>query len=582
METDSRVQLENELDHLTEDTVENWMERCFESCDPRYDSDWLNGMFELALMQFPDSFEVRTACSRAAVLDAQRLANQGEAKEAIRKLESLLEADPYCTEAFELLEELTLAMSGAGLKKPSPEELAAMAVPVVVEPVPAPPVEPVVEVEPDGPDNSLELLLGDDDLFGDVDLGVDLELPEDEIVLLEAESLEAEPLEEELQFPVASADAEQEVLQAPIAPVLESAAVLEAPEMEAIDPEITEQMKTQALVASEIELGAETSASLTPEPVPSPIVDPVAEIVVVPVAPVSLDVVAPVVSAEVPVSLGSAAIGADSLASAEPEDDWDEPFRYPRRAPQSHASRAYLDSVLGLLMQMEANGRPDAALRLLIDHREDLALELDWEGLVERTVRNSCQRLVSGGEGASALQLARWAAKHLPGSGEISELVDNLAEEFSGSNAKVLPKVVADSVFDIGVASVPAGSHSAFWERLKSAPTDVNLLVEIRNHFLGASKPDQEGFLHLFRTAAVEFPEHHGHVTNLGWAYLQAGPPALALIHTQRALRLESGERAHQLLVEIYGRLEQPQLQEAAKARLLELFPNSTVGSGVG
>ena len=43
MTADIRMGLENELDQLDESGVESWLARCFEACDPRYDSDWLNG-----------------------------------------------------------------------------------------------------------------------------------------------------------------------------------------------------------------------------------------------------------------------------------------------------------------------------------------------------------------------------------------------------------------------------------------------------------------------------------------------------------------------------------------------------------
>ena len=94
MTADIRMGRENELDQLDESGVESWLARCFEACDPRYDSDWLNGIFELALMQFPDNYEVRAAASRAATMEAQRLYDEGETGEAVSRLERLLESDP--------------------------------------------------------------------------------------------------------------------------------------------------------------------------------------------------------------------------------------------------------------------------------------------------------------------------------------------------------------------------------------------------------------------------------------------------------------------------------------------------------
>lgn len=181
--------LENELDQLDESGVESWLARCFEACDPRYDSDWLNGIFELALMQFPDNYEVRAAASRAATMEAQRLYDEGETGEAVSRLERLLESDPYCTEAFELLERF-MANAGdapdasaepvAPAPVPEPAPVIAVAPPVVT----APALEPVTQSAPVAtldplPEHQEDELLSflDDDLMIGLDNVVPHELP---------------------------------------------------------------------------------------------------------------------------------------------------------------------------------------------------------------------------------------------------------------------------------------------------------------------------------------------------------------------------------------------------------------------
>ena len=104
MEIDHRIELENELEELEDSQLEDWIARCFASCDPRYDADWLSSIFELAQLHFPDHYEVRSACSQAGILEAKRLEEEGDHAEAVSRLERLLDSDPYCAEALELLE----------------------------------------------------------------------------------------------------------------------------------------------------------------------------------------------------------------------------------------------------------------------------------------------------------------------------------------------------------------------------------------------------------------------------------------------------------------------------------------------
>ncbi|ODT61802.1 hypothetical protein ABS71_16700 [bacterium SCN 62-11] len=234
--------LENELDQLDESGVESWLARCFEACDPRYDSDWLNGIFELALMQFPDNYEVRAAASRAATMEAQRLYDEGDTTEAVSRLERLLESDPYCTEAFELLERFMATSSGDVPDAPSVEPVAPSAEPVAATSVTpaatAAAVEPVtlsagvatLEPLPDHNDDELLSFL-DDDLMIGLDDVVQPELPpSDEAVAVAPEVVEvAAPVDFDSAEPVALPDPAAPEPAASAEPVAAAVPALEAP-----------------------------------------------------------------------------------------------------------------------------------------------------------------------------------------------------------------------------------------------------------------------------------------------------------------------------------------------------------------
>jgi tetratricopeptide (TPR) repeat protein len=405
--TDIRVQLENELDTLQEENVESWIQRCFESCDPRYDSDWLSGMLELAHMQFPDHYEVRAACSRAIVLEARRLAGEGDKKEAMRRLEQLLEADPYCTEGFEFLEELS--------KPPSAE------VPPVEAPALAPESVPAV-------------------------------LPE-----------------------ILNSSDEELVATPPAVP--EPAAAPAPPEASAPSP-----------------------ATHNPEP----------------------------------------AVNAPALP-------WDELWKLPRPLPEGTPDTQYLQVVLSLAEKMRALGRPDAALRILVDHRQDLDKTDSWSDHIKSTLLAWVNKLASSQHGAQAAQVCDWGSRIVPASPEIQELAADLTKRF-------------------GLPKAPASANDEWRSRLEATPADAALLDEIQR----AHQSDVDGLLMLFRQVAVENPEDSRHILNLGWAYLKAGTAVLALVHTQRALKLSPTRRAYQILADTYEKLGQRQLQEAALRSLQE------------
>ncbi|CAN0448662.1 unnamed protein product, partial [Phaeothamnion confervicola] len=102
--------------------------------------------------------------------------------------------------------------------------------------------------------------------------------------------------------------------------------------------------------------------------------------------------------------------------------------------------------------------------------------------------------------------------------------------------------------------------------KLQANPVDAGLLEQIG----GAYANDSDGLLMLFRQVAVENPEDSRHILNLGWAYLKGGTAVLALVHTQRALKLSPTRRGYQILADIYDKLGQKPLQEAALRSLQE------------
>jgi hypothetical protein len=622
METDNRIQLENELDSLTEATVENWMERCFEYCDPRYDTDWLNGMLELAQMQFPDNYEVRSACSRAAVLDAQRLANDGDSKEAIRKLEQLLELDPYCTEGFELLEQLSKAPSGES----QPAVAAAPIVAAPVEPTPA----PVVVAAAPSADPTLSLLDEDDsfldaalpeitesddflNMFEDDELFAHIEIEED--LASSPEQVVSSP-SNEVVSPVVSDSIEN------TAASLEPVAAAEEPAIPAWltsedEPEISEiaPIETQSDSPSVEPPSVETHSSAETEPVsaePAPAVEePILAVVEIP-APAeipeislpevaSLEVVeeeaprvvvapqveeppvaAPAISeppvvAQVDVPVISvpqvapqptihytapAANPPSATTTRSSVGGWDEFFLYPRRQPPISDSPQYLAAVISLVQQMLSQSRPDSALRLLVDHREELAQRSEWAEWVSQAVTTCCRNLENEGKGSSALLTATWGAKQLPQATELTALQSRLQGSYS------MP-----SLPTVGFGPSQSSRLTHWFEQLRANPSDQQMLMDIFQE-LG---DNLEQFLQLFRSLAVEMPENADQVLNLGWAYLQVGPPALALVHIQRGLRLQSSLRGQQLLVDVYAKLGQEPLRQSALQRLHELYPQTGV-----
>lgn len=175
-------------------------------------------------------------------------------------------------------------------------------------------------------------------------------------------------------------------------------------------------------------------------------------------------------------------------------------------------------------------------------------------------VTTCCRNLEGEGKGSSALLTAAWGAKQLPQAAELIALQSRLQASYS------MP-----SLPTLGFGAGQSSRMTDWLEQLRANPSSAQLLADVHAE-LG---DNLEQFLQLFRSLAVEMPDNADQVLNLGWAYLQVGPPALALVHIQRALRIQISQRGQQLLIEVYAKLGQEPLKESAIQRLHELYPQS-------
>ncbi|MBX3168701.1 MAG: hypothetical protein KF760_14900 [Candidatus Eremiobacteraeota bacterium] len=510
--------LENELDQLDESGVESWLARCFEACDPRYDSDWLNGIFELALMQFPDNYEVRAAASRAATMEAQRLYDEGDTGEAVSRLERLLESDPYCTEAFELLERF-MATGSDVPEAPTPE-------PVAPAPEPTPPTitlaptaaaaepvaqsSPVATLEPMPEHHDDELLsFLDDDLMVGLENVVQPDLPPRE------EPVAVPPAAVEAASP-APADATQPVaLQDPAAPV--------APTPE---PVLAPDTPTAILPIPD------TSKWLPPLAPPQPITPP-------PPAPEPAPVAAAApVAAPAPVRgtgfdwRSVVGLPAHSQSGLEPQLEAILP-NLAERFSQVGNFRSLVMLLTDLFQRDPSHQGVGATLNSVLS---------DWSAQLEKQ-----------GRGPEAGQVAAWSLQLL---GARADWAQPLLQRFP-AQAPGLP--------DLGSLNGP------------SAPSWMNWVGPLRDdpaRFQDAAQAlggDHQGLQSLFRHLAVQHPDHPDHVLNLGWAYAQTGQPALAMVHTQRSLQLRQQPRAFQLLQKIYTDLGQTEMAQRVAQQLAQL-----------
>lgn len=511
MTADIRMSLENELDQLDETGVESWLARCFEACDPRYDSDWLNGIFELALMQFPENYEVRAAASRAATMEAQRLYDEGDTGEAVSRLERLLESDPYCTEAFELLERF---MGNAGEVPAAPAAEPTPPPPVVLAPPPvaavAPAVEPVAQASavatleplPEHHDDELLSFL-DDDLMIGLDDVVKPDLPpSNDPVLVPPEAVEiAAPAPVDTSLPVAVPD--------PAAPP----PVAETPSAEPVP--------------------APVAAPIEPAPAPPPVVA---------VAP-------PVVASAPPTAPPPAApIEAPSRTAA---FDWRSVVGLPAH---SQALEPQLEAILPNLAERFSQVGNYRSLAILLT---DL-FQRDPSHQAIATTLNSVlsdwsAHLEKQGRGSEAGQVAAWSQQLLGGRAQWA--------------APVIQRFPAQppSLPDLGTFSGPTAPSWMNW--VAPLRDDPARFQDAAQGLAG----DHQGIQSLFRHLAVQHPDHPDHVLNLGWAYSHTGQHALAMVHTQRSLQLRQNPRAFQLLQKIYTDLGQTEMAQRVAQQLAQL-----------
>lgn len=581
MTADIRMALENELDQLQESGVESWLSRCFDACDPRYDSDWLNGIFELALMQFPDNYEVRAAASKAATMEAQRLFDEGDKQEAVGRLERLLESDPYCTEAFELLEKFmgggeatTEDVEGPVATAPEPVELPDDLEPVdddllsflnedlvggldksvAVEP-------PTAAAEPAEP-SALEGLLDSDELLLSLDdhQALQPDLPP----VAEAAPVASEPApvagEQATVAPEPAPVAPEPVPSAPLSPVALTAALeSDLPEAE---PELRPELHAEPeqagqaspppatpAVAATPEAAAATVAPLPPVPAavaaepPRPAAPPV----------VSFAPSAPAAEAPAPPSAPPRVATIAAPARREGSFDWRSVVSLP--AHNGSQLEPQLEALLPSLTERFTQvGNYRSLVLLLSDLFNRDPQHTGVRSSLNSVLRDWAQQLEAQGRGAEAGQVAAWSRGLL---GAQAAWSDDLVSRFPAS----LPSL--PDLHGLGGSSTPA--WMSWVQTLRDDPSRYNEAGQ-------ALAGDPSGLQSLFRHLAVNHPNDPDHVLNLGWAYSQCGQHALGMVHTQRSLQLRPGTRGFTLLQKIYTDLGQPDMaqrvaQQASQTR---------------
>lgn len=509
MSADVRMELEEELDRLDDSRVESWVQRCFEACDPRYDSDWLNGMFELALMTLPDNYEIRSAASRAATMDAQRLYEEGETAEAISRLEKLLEADPYCTEAFEMLERFMAGTSSAA--------------PAVAAPAPSPAEAPTIE-EP-----------------APIALGVDLP-DDDEISFLDGDNLlDLTPsLEPELPAAFPSGSAEPVAVE-PVAVDVEPVPVEPEPEPHpvAADP----------VIAAPVVLEPEEVLLAEPLPFLEEAVQP--ELAAPPPPPPPVEV-APVMAEAIPVAAPPppppppppAPAGLNLVATSSRNFDWRSVVALPGHTPGP--IEAQLEALLPAMVERFVQAGNYRSLVLVLT---DLLQRDPQHKLVENQLHQCLKawaaQLERQGRGPEAGQVAAWSRQLLSGTAEWS---DAITQRFPATSLQI-PDLTSLS------ASSAAPAWMAWVQPLRDDPARFEEAGQ-------ALASDPQAIQSLFRHLAVHHPNHPEHVLNLGWAYSFTGQHALAMVHTQRSMQMQSSPRALALLKKIYEDLGQPDMAQ--------------------
>ena len=546
MTADIRMALENELDDLEESVVESWLHRCFEACDPRYDTDWLMGMFELALMQFPENYEIRAASSKASTMEAQRLFDEGETQEAVSRLERLLESDPYCTEAFEMLERFMqgpVTDSGESGLQPPPSLEPEPTVPPLVLEQPAPVA--VAAPEPGLPDSQDDELLSflDDDLMID---GLQSALPE--------VAVEAEPAAAFLAEPVSQPAALE---PPPAEPVATEPALQPPPPLEPVAEPVVEAIAPPPPVAPPVE--------------PAPVVPPVAVVPPTPVAPPApVAAPAPIAAAPVapppiapppvaPAPVAAAPLTPPPTVATQPSQpmrigafDWRTVVGLPAHAGSTLEPQ--LEAILPHLTERFTQvGNYRSLVMLLTDLYQR---EPSHQGIcnnLNSVLSDWASQLEKQGRGPEAGQVAAWAQQLL---GDNANWVASWLQRYPAQ---------PPSLPDLGSLTGMA------------APNWMNWVAPLRDdpsRYPDAGKAlasDPQGLQSLFRHLAVQHPDQPDHVLNLGWAYSHTGQHALAMVHTQRSLQMRQSARAYELLQKVYADLGQPEMAERVAQQLTQL-----------
>jgi tetratricopeptide (TPR) repeat protein len=589
MTADIRMALENELDQLDESQIEGWLERCFDACDPRYDSDWLNGMMELALMTFPENYEVRAAASRAATMEAQRLYDDGDRQEAIGRLERLLENDPYCTDAFELLEKFMQGAMGVtdeiDMTAPPPvtpepvaaEPPAAAAEPVTPEAAGAPVTEtsePARALESEIQTAPLDAVVGgDDDLlsFLDEDVLGDLDpapagAPEDPRPGVSADAAElpdstlALPMLEVDGFDVALPDASPqpapELVAAGVSAPSSSSGAQAAASTVSLP---TGDASAAPLTAEPVAAPAPTVAPApvpTPEPIPQPAAAPTPAPTAAPAPPpTAAPTAAPLTATAAPTAVPAAPARTTSAAipaAANGGFDWRSVVALPGHGQSKLEPQ--LEALLpSLTERFTQAGNYRSLVLLLTDLYQRDSSHMGVRTTLNNVLRDWAAQLEQQNRGPEAGQVAAWSSQLL---GAGATWTQPLTQRYP-AQVPSLPDLA-----QYGGGSAPA--WMGWVNLLRDNPERAEEAAQALNN-------DAQGLQSLFRHLAVHHPNHPEHVLNLGWAYSRTGQHALAMVHTQRSLQLKPNPRAYQLLQKIYTDLGQPDMAQRAAQQMGQL-----------
>ena len=197
-----------------------------------------------------------------------------------------------------------------------------------------------------------------------------------------------------------------------------------------------------------------------------------------------------------------------------------------------------------------AAGRFRSAARALADWLEKHPGSARLKAVLKACLQAWVQNLAQRGRGPDAVRVGSWGATVLAGEADVERLNQQLQQRFGPPPTDEPGLPLAGGNRD----------HTVLRERVVASPDDLAILAQVQTE-LG---PEPRAALHFFRQLALEHPQQANHQLNLGWIYLQARQPTLALVHTQRALALEGTPRGREQLADIYRALGQPNLADEA------------------